>query len=173
LVERKIGNVALGAFWDLGAIQICRDAGVGAKLDLRIGGKCGPASGAPVDLRVTVRAVVLEHRQSVLGYPPAHCGPSVWVSTDDGIDLIFISTRQQVYGTDIFTGLGVVLSAKHAIVVKSSQHFYAEFAPLACEVQYVETPGLLRTDFENMPYKNRDMNYWPRVANPWKPGELP
>jgi microcystin degradation protein MlrC len=172
LLERKIGNVALGAFWDLGAIQICRDAGVGARLDLRVGGKCGPASGVPVDIRGTVRAVVLDHKQSVLGYPLANCGPSVWVSTDDGIDLIFISTRQQVYGTDIFTGLGVDLSAKHAIVVKSSQHFYAEFAPLACEVQYVETPGLLRTDFENMPYKHRDMNYWPRVANPWKPGEL-
>lgn len=39
ILERGIGNVALGAFWDLGAIHICRDAGVGATLDLRVGGK--------------------------------------------------------------------------------------------------------------------------------------
>ena len=40
VVERRIANVAIGCFWDLGAIQICKDAGVGATLNLRIGGKC-------------------------------------------------------------------------------------------------------------------------------------
>jgi microcystin degradation protein MlrC len=157
----------LGAFYDLGAVQVCRDAGVGARIALRVGGKLGPASGLPVDVNVTVRAVAAEHTQSVLGFPAVACGPSVWASTDDGIDLVLISIRQQVYGTDIFTGLGVDLAAKRAIVVKSSQHFHAAFAPLASEVLYVETPGLLRTDFEAIPYQFRDPNYWPRLDDPW------
>jgi microcystin degradation protein MlrC len=167
LLERGIGNVALGAFYDLSAVQVCRDAGVGARIALRVGGKLGPASGLPVDVNVTVRAVAAEHTQSVLGFPAVACGPSVWASTDDGIDLVLISIRQQVYGTDIFTGLGVDLAAKRAIVVKSSQHFHAAFAPLASEVLYVETPGLLRTDFEAIPYQFRDPNYWPRLDDPW------
>jgi microcystin degradation protein MlrC len=168
LLDRGIGNVALGAFWDLGALQICRDAGVGTSLNLRVGGKCGPASGDPVDLRVTVRAVREQHTQTVLGVSTAACGPAVWISTEDGIDIVLISLRQQVFATDLFTGLGIDLAAKAAIVVKSSQHFYAEFAPLASEVLYVETPGLLRTDFENIPYRHRDLNFWPRVDEPWK-----
>jgi microcystin degradation protein MlrC len=72
-----------------------------------------------------------------------------------------------VFGRDLFTGLGIDLASKAAIVVKSSQHFHAEFAPLASEVLYVETPGLLRTDFENIPYRHRDLNFWPRVEDPW------
>jgi microcystin degradation protein MlrC len=35
ILGRGIGQVAVGAFWDHGAIQICRDAGVGAVIDLR------------------------------------------------------------------------------------------------------------------------------------------
>jgi microcystin degradation protein MlrC len=168
LLERGIGNVALGPFWDLGALQICRDAGVGARLSLRVGGKCGPASGDPVDLKVTVRAVKAEHAQTVVDYPGFPCGPSVWVSTDDGIDLVLITKRQQGYATDLFTGLGVDLASKRAIVVKSTQHFHDQFAPIAQEVLYVDSPGLLRSDFEHIPYRRRSLNYWPRVQNPWE-----
>jgi microcystin degradation protein MlrC len=95
------------------------------------------------------------------------CGPGVWVSTDDGIDLALISIRTQVYGADLLSGLGIDLPAKRAIVVKSSQHFYASLAPLAHEVLYVDTPGLMRMDFENIPYTRRDGRYWPRLADPW------
>jgi microcystin degradation protein MlrC len=166
VVERGIGNIALGAFWDLGAVRICIDAGVGSLLQLRVGGKCGPTSGEPVDLRVTVRSIKTEHEQSGLSGSTAPCGASVWVSTEDGIDLVLISVRTQVFGPNLFTGLGIDLATKQAVVVKSSQHFHALFAPLASEVLYVDSPGLMRTDYENIPYLQRDPNYWPRVADP-------
>lgn len=173
LLERAIGNVALGPFWDLGALQLCREAGVGSTLALRVGGKCGPASGAPVDLVVTVRALKERHEQTVPDFPGFDCGPSAWVQTADGIDLVLISRRQQGYATDLFTGLGIDLQAKRAIVVKSTQHFHAAFAPLAQEVIYVDTPGLLRSDFENLDYRRRDRHYWPRLADPWAGATLP
>ena len=170
LLDRGIGHVALGPFWDLGALQLCREAGVGTTLSLRVGGKCGPASGMPLDLHVTVRALKERHEQTVPDFPGFDCGPSAWVQTADGIDLVLISRRQQGYATDLFTGLGIDLLAKRAIVVKSTQHFHAAFAPLAQEVIYVDTPGLLRSDFENLEYRRRDPNYWPRVADPWSGG---
>jgi microcystin degradation protein MlrC len=167
LLARGIGNVAIGPIWDLGAIQICREAGVGSTLTLRVGGKCGPASGSPVDLTVTVRALSEQHEQTWPRVGPSPCGPSAWVQTPDGIDLLLTSVRVQALGTDLFTSLGVDLAAKRAIVVKSSQHFHAAFAPLAQQVLYVATPGLLRNDFENMPYRHRPLDYWPRVEDPW------
>lgn len=167
LLERGIGNVALGPIWDLGAIQICREAGVGSALMLRVGGKCGPTSGQPVDLHVTIRAFKEHHIQTWPKVTAFDCGPSVWLQTADGIDLVLTSVRQQAVGTDLFTGLGIDLAAKRAIVVKSTQHFHAAFAPLAQEVLYVDTPGLLRSDFEHMDYRRRSLNYWPRVNDPW------
>lgn len=167
LLDHQIGNVALGPFWDLGAIAMCREAGEGSRLRLRVGGKCSPHSGAPVDLQVTVRAIREDHVQEIPGVYSSRCGPSVWVSTDDGIDLVLISRRQQAYAQNLFTGLGVNLAEKRGIVVKSSQHFYADLAPLAGDVAYVNTPGLLRTDFENIAYELRDINFWPRVEDPF------
>jgi microcystin degradation protein MlrC len=165
LVDRGVGNAVVGAIWDLGAVQICKDAGVGATIALRVGGKCGPTSGQPVDLRVTVRAVVEDHTQSALGVRE-RLGPCVWVEAANGLHLVLSSIRTQVYGTDAFTGLGITLEDKSLIVVKSSQHFHAQFAPLAQAVIYVSTPGTLTLDFADIPFELRDLNFWPRVENP-------
>ena len=167
LIERGVGNVAMGAFWDREALETCQHAGVGAALNLRLGGKSGPTSGAPVELNVKVRALKADHVQTGLGTTQP-CGASGWVSTEDGIDLVLISMRCQVFGTDLFTGLGIDLASKRAVIVKSSQHFHDDFAPIAQRILYVDTPGLLRNDLENMTYHHRDLNFWPRVDNPWK-----
>ena len=166
VVERGIGNAVLGPFWDLGAVRICCDAGIGAIIELRVGGKCGPVSGWPVDLRVTVRHIVLDHSQDVFGmrWP---LGPVVWVETADGVSLLLTSVRSQAYGTDTFTGLGITLHDKKLVVVKSTQHFYAKFAPLAKAVFYVDTPGAITQDFANIAFRVRGLNYWPRVGDPW------
>lgn len=165
LLARPVPNAVVGALWDLGAVAICASAGVGAQLDLRIGGKCGPASGVPVDLRVTVRAIVENHMQSALG-SRERLGTCVWVEAAGGLHIVLASIRTQTYGTDVFTGMGLRLDDKALVVVKSTQHFHAEFAPLARAVYYVTTPGAMSVDFANIPYRLRALDYWPRVDNP-------
>ena len=80
LVERGVTGVASGCYWDPIAVQFCMEAGVGATFDLRVGGKCGTASGLPVDLRVTVRGVDEKHSQAGLAGGRSPFGPSAWVS---------------------------------------------------------------------------------------------
>jgi microcystin degradation protein MlrC len=168
LIERGVGNAVVGALWDLGAIHICKGAGVGAQLALRIGGKCGPASGAPVDLRVTVRAIVENHSQRALG-TRERLGDCVWVEAEGGLHIVLASVRTQTYGTDAFTGMGITLHDKDVVAVKSTQHFHAEFAPIARQVLYVSTPGAMNFDFAAIPYQLRSLDYWPRVAKPQAP----
>jgi microcystin degradation protein MlrC len=165
LIERGIGNAVVGALWDLGGIHICKGAGVGAQLALRIGGKCGPSSGTPVDLRVTVRAIVENHSQRALG-TRERLGDCVWVEAEGGLHIVLASVRTQTYGTDAFTGMGITLHDKDVVAVKSTQHFHAEFAPIARQVLYVSTPGAMNFDFAAIPYQLRSLDYWPRVAKP-------
>jgi microcystin degradation protein MlrC len=165
LVERGVAGAVVGALWDLGAIHVCKSAGVGAQLELRIGGKCGPASGTPVDLRVTVRAIVENHTQSALG-TRERLGDCVWVEAANGLHIVLCSIRTQTYGADTFTGMGITLADKSLIVVKSTQHFHAEFAPLARKIRYVSTPGAMSFDFAAIPYRLRSLDYWPLVAQP-------
>ena len=47
LFERNITNAALGPIWDPIAVQIAFNAGVGAKLPMRIGGKSRPSQAIP------------------------------------------------------------------------------------------------------------------------------
>ena len=174
LLAQGIVDVAIGAFWDPGAVQLCRDAGAGARIELRLGGKCGPASGAPLDVAVTVMAVQDDFSQPGLGGDGHRTalGTGVWVRVDGGIDIVLITRRSQVLAPELFTGLGIDLATKRLIVVKSAQHFHARFAPLAKAVLYCASPGTLDTDYARLPYRVRDPVYWPRVADPHHAGPL-
>lgn len=166
------GRVALGGLWDPDAVRACFAAGAGSTVALKIGGRCGPCSGPPMALSVRVCALAAEHSQDDFG-ARAELGPSALVSTEDGLEIVLISRRQQVLGVDLFTGLGCEIDGLQGIVVKSMHHFQASFAPYIDHVIHVDTPGLLRTDFEALPFKRRDLNYWPRVADPFSKERVP
>jgi microcystin degradation protein MlrC len=127
-----------------------------------------PDIGDPLDLEVLVKTVVDSHCQLGLNSNDelAPLGPSVWVQTGEGIDIVLTSVRSQAFSTGLFTELGIALANKRLIVVKSTQHFHAQFAPLARQVLYVTTPGVMSMDFARLPYQRRSLDYWPRVADP-------
>jgi len=146
-------------------VQICHEAGVGATLPLRVGGKLGPASGAPVDLLATVRAVSEAHCQTGLSGEQVGMGLAVWIEAA-GIDIVLNSRREQVFSPDVFTTLGVPIAERRIVVVKSTQHFHAAFAPLAEQVIYVDTPGAISPDFAAIPYADGRRDFWPAAADP-------
>ena len=165
IVERGITDVVAGCYWDPVAVRFCIEAGEGATFDLRVGGKCGVASGNPVDLEVTVRKILRDAVQS-FGSTKAGLGDAVWV-TAAGIDLVLNTVRSQTLHPDAFTGLGLDPTARKIVVIKSTQHFYAGFAPIASEVIYVAAPGAIVPDFANIPFTKLDTPYWPNVDDPF------
>jgi microcystin degradation protein MlrC len=160
LLERGIGNAVVGPLWDPVAARIAFEAGAGATLNLRIGGKIGPLSGAPLDLRVTVQAVQPELMMTGLADTPTAMGDSAVVRCQ-GVDILLCSLRNQAMGSDVFTNIGVDLAAKKLIVVKSSQHFYASFSKLAKKVIYVAAPGAVTVDLRTLPYQKIRRPKWP------------
>jgi microcystin degradation protein MlrC len=165
LVERQVRDVATGCYWDPVAVQLAQEAGLGATFDLRIGGNT-PASGDPVDLSVTVRALSGDHTQGGLSGGRAKLGPCAYVESN-GIHIILISVRQQTFSPDAFTGIGCTLDDKRIVVVKSIQHFYAAFAPVAAQIRYVAAPGAVLPDFARIPYTKLKTPFWPRVPDPF------
>lgn len=165
-LERGIRGLLTGYYWDPLAIRFCEEAGEGATLDLRIGGKCGVASGQPVDLRATVRRIVHDATQS-FGSATMPMRTAVWLSAEAGIDLVLTSKRTQVFHPDGFEQLGIDPAGYRGIVVKSIQHFYAGFAPLASRVIYVAAEGAIPPDFGAIPYARFTDAYWPKVADPF------
>ncbi len=163
MVERGIVNAALGPLWDPVAVRIAFDAGVGARLMLRIGGKISPLSGAPIDLDCTVKALHSNMVMTGLANTPSQLGDCALIETM-GIEIVLITLRNQAMGTDLFTQLGCDLAAKKIIVVKSSQHFYASFSKLARLVIYVAAPGAVTLDLGTLPYRKIHRPKWPLDA---------
>ncbi|GLQ05116.1 M81 family metallopeptidase [Sneathiella chinensis] len=165
ILERGLKNVATGIFWDPIAVRLCREAGEGATLPLRLGGKCGPMSGDPLDLVVTVRKCATGLTQR-FGSLPCPMGETVWVETE-GVDIIINDNRTQTFHPEAFEKLGINLSERKIVCVKSSNHYQAGFTPIAHKVIPVATPGAITPDYANIPYTKRSPNYWPRIEDPF------
>lgn len=166
MLERGVTDAVTGIYWDPIAVRICREAGEGATLNLRLGGKCGPMSGRPLDLTVTVRRIASGLTQR-FGELASALGEMVWLEAE-GVDIVVNDQRTQTFHPEAFTGLGIDLSTKRIVCVKSSQHFHAGFAPIASEVIHVATPGSITPDYGSIPYTKRNLNYWPRVESPFE-----
>ena len=168
VVASGLDRIALGPLWDPMAVDVAFNLGVGGRSAIRIGGKSGPHSGAPLDLRCEVLALAANASQTFAGAPfplgrtaALRCG---------GVDIVVTSVRDQARGPDRFTGLGVPLEGRRLIVVKSSQHFHAGFAPIASQVVYLDSPGSLQSDLTGIPYRQVAHPRWPldpKPAAPW------
>ena len=169
LLERGVTNAALGMIWDPIAVQVAMSAGEGAALDLRLGGKMGPMSGDPLDLRVTVSGIIPDMKQywpQSEGALAIDCGDSVALHCQ-GIDIIVNSNRGQVFSPSVFSNFGIDPQSKRLLAVKSTQHFYAGFAPIADEIIYMAGPGAIPPLFTEIPYQRVDLNKYPWVDDPF------
>ena len=166
MLRLKTQDAVFGAIWDPITAETCAEAGVGTKLRLRLGGKAGAASGTPLDVVATVKAVRPNFDQGGLSGSRVAMGLTVWIDVE-GIDVVVNSARTQVFCPDAFTGLGIDLSTKRIVVVKSSQHYQAGFGPLTETIIPVATSGAIQMNFAEIDYKKkRDMDFFPRVADP-------
>ncbi len=163
IVERALRSVAIGPFWDPIAARIAIEAGEGARLPLRIGGKLSPLSGDPLDLDCTVKAVRLGHEQTGLSNTRTFMGDSALVECN-GIEILLCSLRNQAMGTDLFTDIGCDLAAKKIVVVKSSQHFHASYSKIAVRIVYAAGPGAVTHDLRTLPYRKVRRPKWPLDA---------
>lgn len=182
LLERGIADAALGPLYDPLAVAICHDAGVGATLQLRIGGKLGPSSGDPIDVTCTVIGLAEEVVQTVgtVGFSLGACA-AVKVHTrtgtsqapGTGIDVVLTEKRGQARTPEFFTALNIDAATKQILVVKSTQHFHAGFAPISSEVVYAAGAGALQEDVTAIPYTRvATHRYWPFVDDPFAEASL-
>jgi microcystin degradation protein MlrC len=165
ILARGLTDVGLALFYDPQAVAFCHEVGVGAEIDLRVGGKLGPSSGDPLDVRATVRGLAKDATQVGLS-GLVGLGDAAWIEVA-GVHFILCSRRTQCFHPSAFTALGCDPTTLRSIVVKSTNHFRMGFDAIATDTVYVDSPGAIRSDFAAIPYQRFKAPYWPKVANPW------
>ena len=139
LLDRGAKDTCIGPLWDPIAVRMCFDAGVGARLALRIGGKVGRDSGAPLDVTAMVTALRENHAQQI-GRASAPLGDCAAVAFE-GIEVVLCSIRDQAYDPSLFSGLGIDCTRRRIIVLKSAQQFHIGFDAVSEHVFTLRRPA--------------------------------
>jgi microcystin degradation protein MlrC len=151
--------------WDPVAVKIAQRAGEGARLSMRIGGKTGPDSGAPLDLDVEVLKCRTDAWQWAQG-SKAPLGPAALVKTG-GVRIVLNSVRQQVFDPACFEVFGVDPRTCRIVIVKSQQHFRATFGEFASKILYATPPGAVNMDYRTIPFRKIPRPIYPIDAPPF------
>ncbi len=159
LLDRGVESAGLACLWDPIVAQMALAAGDGAKLNVRLGGKMGAISGNPLDLECTVVRARQNVEQRFSG-AKGTIGDAASLRVG-GIDIIVASKRNQVRSPDVFTSLGVDPLSKKIIVVKSRNHFRAEYEKIAKDIIYLASDGALSPDLTTVPYTRIRRPKWP------------
>ncbi len=171
VVARGVADVVFGPIWDPMSVAICRAAGEGERLMLRIGAKSGPEAGRPVDLRCEIRRVIPDLVQRPMGPIQAMpFGDAVWVSAEPGLDLILHARRAGTLRPEVITDFGISLERKRVVVAKMWRHGVEGFAGVATDFKILMTPGTQTLDFARILSGEFQSPSWPRVDDPFATG---
>jgi len=159
LIERGVEHVAVGPIWDQVAVDLCFEAGVGTVFPLRFAGKIGPASGQPIDAMVEVTALATDSWQS-FGETRIPVGKCAAIRIGS-IRIVLLANRTQAKGLELFSNIGVEPRDQKIVVVKSTNHFRAAFAPIASQILYVDGDGPIPRDYRRILYRRIKRPLWP------------
>jgi microcystin degradation protein MlrC len=162
--ELGVRDLCFGPIWDPMATAVCMELEVGARIPLRIGGKAGRLSGNPFDATATLRRKLSAHESAASR--AARLGDRVWVTLQDGMDVILHSSRANTTCLESITDLGLDPRSRKAFVGKMLMHGGVAFAAIAAEVRSVATPGAMCMPFSEIPLSKISHPWWPKVADP-------
>jgi microcystin degradation protein MlrC len=163
IIAGGFDKVGVATIWDPLAAAFCLAAGEGAVMDLRFGGKAGNTSGEPIDARIEVLRTTESGWQS-FGKSQVPLGVAAVVRiVGTEIDVILNTNRTQTFEPDIFTNLGIDFGKKQLLLIKSTNHFFAGFNPIAREVLYARVSGPYPDDPRTTNYRKMTRPIWPRV----------
>jgi microcystin degradation protein MlrC len=157
--KRFPGQVALGLMFDPAAARAAHEAGIGAELDLALGTAVPTFTGQASDPPVRGRFKVLALADGVctLAGPMMHgltvrLGPSACLEID-GIRVAVVSGKKQLLDRALLRMVGIHAEQLRIVVVKSSNHFRADFQPIACRVLIAKAAGPMAADPAELPWK--------------------
>lgn len=154
LAQRADGAVVVIA--DPEAAVAAADAGVGATVELDLGGHTDRMHGDPVRVRGVVRHLGdgrFVHRGSYMTGQETCMGRTAVVAAD-GVEIVVTERPTMPFDAEQLRSQGIEPADRRILVVKSAIAWRAAFGDLAADAIPVATPGICTSDLSNLPYRN-------------------
>jgi microcystin degradation protein MlrC len=143
---------------DPALVERARHAGLGARLEARLGGRITPGYGPPVPATARVLLLtdgVFVNRGPMFAGLRVELGPTAVLETGT-IRIIVTSRRQPVNDPAYFTLHGIDLAATRWLCAKGKTHIRAGLSPFCRTFIEVDTPGPAAIDLTRLPYRHAD-----------------
>jgi microcystin degradation protein MlrC len=154
LLTANVEGVLAGVIWDPDSAARAHAAGQGSSVELQLGAHSGFPGETSLKARFTVEQL---GDGRFTGTGPFYLGgrfelgPMALLRTGP-MRIVVASRKQQAADAAMFRHLGVEPAQARVLVLKSSVHFRADFAPLASRIVLVEAPGPNLADPARLPF---------------------
>lgn len=154
----------VGPIYDPEAVRAAQAAGVGAILTLSIGGRHDPDyGGGPVTSEVMVRCLSDGRYRRKGPYATGtigEMGQSALVEAGN-VSILLVSLLCQPEDREQYRIVGIEPETTKLLAMKGINHFRADFEPIAREIIFVDSGGLVSVDFTRFPFRHVRRPIWP------------
>lgn len=165
LLAARAEGAVVATIADPEAVRHAATIGTGNRGRLRLGGKTDHLHGATLELDARVRwlgDLSFVNRGPMGTGTTTRLGPSAVVEVGDPpVEVILVTNRVQALDPELLRAAGIEPELRRVVVLKSSVHFRAAFAPLAAGIIEVDGPGLSSPDLLSLPYRRVRRPIWP------------
>ena len=164
LLESKVEDAVVGHIADPESAKIGIDAGIGATVTLNLGGKTDPRfGGTPLKVTGKVEAIadgVYTRKGKYATGTVGTIGPSFLLNLGH-VRVIVSSIKSQIDDREQFRMFGIEPEKVNVLLCKASNHFRADFEPMARKLIYIDSGGIVSRNFAQFPYKKVRRPIWP------------
>lgn len=156
LIQVDAQRAAIGLITDPKAAAAAHAAGQGARIELSLGGKSGIDGDAPYTGTFEVERLSDGQCHATgpyYGGARLQLGPSACLRLG-GIRVAVASEKAQMADREMFRFLGIEPETQALLVVKSSVHFRADFAPIAHDILTCTAPGPMPISPASLPFRH-------------------
>jgi microcystin degradation protein MlrC len=157
LLEVGVRETCFGPMVDGKVVKELHSSVVGEQVHITLGGKVDPRfGGGPLELDVEL---ISTSDGEFIGDGPMReglrgtFGPSAVVRVG-GIEVLVVTLARQILDLQQFRTFGIDPESKHAVALKSMQHFRAAFEPIAGKVIVCDSGALCTPRYHQLPYRN-------------------
>ncbi|RVK26438.1 M81 family metallopeptidase [Sinorhizobium meliloti] len=164
MIDADLSQACFAPICDSAIVAQCHQAGVGALIEVRLGGKVDGMHGAPIEAKAYVKNLTDGRfvRQSPMGKGGQESVGRTARLQIRGVDIIVVSERFQPVDPELFLSSGIDVARYRIIGLKSLNHWRAGFKDVIKRDYLADSPGLMSQDLTRFSY-----NFVPRPAWPF------
>lgn len=156
MLEHGLENGVFGVLNDPSVAAKAHDHGIGANLEIELGGKLGSLGGPPIRCRASVCALSDGHFTAT---GPMYHGAKMEIGKTallqiEGIQAVVCSKAVQTADKELFRHIGIEPGHMDYVALKSSVHFRNDFTDIASQILVVAAPGEVFADPSLLSYRH-------------------